>query len=30
MKKKIKLAFVFVGVALQIGTLLVLKNIKKR
>ena len=30
MKKKIKLVFVFVGVALQIGTLLVLKNIKKR
>ncbi len=28
--KKIKLAFVFVGVALQIGALLVLKNIKKR
>ena len=30
MKKKIKLAFVFVGLALQIGALLVLKNIKNR
>ena len=30
MKKKIKLAFVFVGVALQLGILLVLKNIKNR
>ena len=30
MKKKIKLVFVFVGVVLQIGTLLVLKNIKNR